>query len=125
MNHIYVRAWRSDHYIGLAELLTTLGRITAEASWELQLDEVAPGPAGSEIEALTQRERVHTRELILAAFPDGQIIDGELRGYTDDTATEPYIIVRAVDSTDWDIECEDPKVYEALKIALPESSDAI
>ncbi|MEV0733619.1 hypothetical protein [Polymorphospora sp. NPDC050346] len=122
MKCIRLHAWRGSHYIGAAELLTTLGRITAELSWELQIDEVAPGPAGARIEALVRQSRVCTSELILAAFLDGQIIDGELRGYVDD-ADEPYIVLRAVDSTDWDIECVDPAVYFAVKTALVNSVD--
>ncbi|MEV0611179.1 hypothetical protein AB0I61_33020 [Polymorphospora rubra] len=124
MKRIRLHAWRGSHYIGATELLTMLGRITAELSWELQIDEVAPGPTGARIEALARQPRVRTRALIVAAFPDGQIIDGELRGYVDGDADEPYIVLRAVDSTDWDIECVDPQVYGALKIALPDSVDA-
>jgi hypothetical protein len=121
MSRLSFRAWRGDHYLGLAELLSALGGLTADASWELRLDEVAPGPQGVELESLAHKARVSTRELILASFPDGQIIDGELRGYTD--AGEPFIVIHAIDSSDWDVECADEKVCAAVKAVYPEAVD--
>src|SRR2546430_821932 len=123
MSRLSFRAWRGDHYLGLAEFLSALGGLTADAWWELRLDEVAPGPQGTELESLAHKPRVGTRELILASFPDGQIIDGELRGYADSSATEPFITIYAVDSSDWDVECADEKLYAAVKAVYPEATD--
>ncbi|MEV0733978.1 hypothetical protein [Polymorphospora sp. NPDC050346] len=127
--HIGLSGWRDGHYVGLAELLAALGRITADASWELRIDEAAPGPEGAAIEALAQRPRVSTRDLILAAFPDGQIIDGELRGYAHllqevvpATAHRPDIVVRAIDGN-WEIECATADLHAAVMAALPDSRD--
>ena len=123
MGRLSWRAWRGDHYIGLAEVLTVLGRITADARWDLELEEVAPGPEGAALEEVAQRPRVGTRDLILAAFP-GQIIDGTLRGYAGPDETAPFLILYAVDSSDWDVETSDEAAYAAVRAAFPEAIDA-
>jgi len=121
MSRTSFRAWRGKHYIGLAEVLCALGRPAADAEWELELDEVAPGPQGDALTALAGRDRATTRELILAAYPDGQIIDGALRAYADG----PLLVLYAVDSTDWDVESADPAVLAAVREAFPEAIDVV
>jgi hypothetical protein len=122
MSRVTLRAWRGKHYIGVAELLCALGRVTADAYWQLELDEVAPGPQGDALEALAEGPRTGTRDLILAAFPDGQIIDGRLLAFAADDATDPTLVLHAVDSSEWDVEASDPAVMSAVREALPDAT---
>lgn len=119
MSRLSFRAWRGKHYIGLAEVLSALGRTTANAVWELRLDEVAPGPEGDRLHTAADGPRIGTRELMLTAFPDGQIIDGELRAFAQPGDAEPLLVLYAVDSTDWDLETTDPAVLAAAREAFP------
>ena len=123
MSRLSFRAWRGKHYVGLAELLCALGGPTADAFWELRIDEVSPGPPGEVLESLAGGPRVTSRDLLLAAFPYGQIIDGEVRGYTAADAPDPFVVVYAVDSTDWDVESTSPAVEAAVREAFPDATD--
>jgi hypothetical protein len=114
-------AWRGDHYVGLAEILGALGDHLAGASWELRLDEVAPGPEGAALEALAARGRVDTAALIAASGSNGQVIDGELRAFGGESG-EPFLVLRAVDSTEWDVESADETVNAAVRAAYPSAS---
>lgn len=123
MSRLSFRAWRGKHYIGLAEVLSALGRKIADAVWELRLDEVAPGPEGDKLRALAGGPRIGTRDLMVSAFPDGQVIDGELRAFASPDDAEPLLVLNAVDSTEWDLETADPAVLAAAREAFPEAVD--
>lgn len=123
MSRVSFRAWRGTHYIGLAELLCALGRTTADALWELKLDDIAPGPEGDSLRAAANGQRISTRELILTAFPDGQIIDGELHAFASSADAEPFLVLYAVDSTEWDLESTDPGTIATVRAAFPEAID--
>jgi hypothetical protein len=122
MTRVTFRAWRGKHYIGVAELLCALGRVIADAYWQLELDEVAPGPQGDALDALPDGPRVGTRDLILAAFPDGQVIDGRLLAFAAPNDAEPLLVLHAVDSSEWDVEAADPAVMAAIREALPDAT---
>ena len=123
MSRLSFRAWRGKHYIGLTELLSALGRRTADMVWELRLDDVAPGPEGERLRAAADGPRISTRDLMLTAFPDGQIIDGELHAFASPGDAEPLLVLYAVDSTEWDLETADPRVLAATREAFPGAAD--
>ena len=123
MSRVSLRAWRGTHYIGLAELLCALGCTTADALWQLKLDDVATGPEGDNLRAMANGRRISTREIILTAFPDGQIIDGELHAFATPADSEPFLILYAVDSTEWDLESADLGTIAAIRAAFPEAVD--
>lgn len=124
MSRVSFRAWRGKHYVGLPEVLAALGRITADAVWELSLDDVSPGPQGDDLTALAGGPRVGTRQLLLAAFPDGQIIDGALRAYAGAADPAPFLTLFAVDSSEWDVESADAGILSAVREAFSTATDA-
>lgn len=112
-------AWIGEHYVSLAELLLTLGRSILSCSWEARVDEIAPHPRANRIEAIVPSQRIGTMELLHLVTPDVQVIDGELRCLRDAGDHEPWISIRAVDSTSWDVESSNEEILEIIRNAFP------
>lgn len=123
MDSITFGAWRGRHYIGLSEIVAALGSIVADLQWDLRFDEVAPGPEGEALEGLVTGRRVTTLQLLEAAFPNGQVIDGELRGHLPDQQG-PALIIRAIDSTEWDITWTDVRMKDVILAAFSNDLDS-
>ena len=51
----------------------------------------------------------------------GRVIDGELSGYRHDRP-DPWIVLRTVDSTWWDVEGEESDVLETLQCHYPDAT---
>ncbi len=98
-----------------------LGSATCNTIWKLRLEDVAPGPERLTLERLTARPWVSTAEIVAAASPNGQIIDGQLSGYADQQAPEPHLVIRAIDSTDWDIEWSDERLGREIKAVFTDA----
>ncbi|NOK39371.1 hypothetical protein HMI49_39995 [Corallococcus exercitus] len=118
MTKISFQAWRSGHYVGLAELLGVLGPHALDLQWKLHLEEVAPHPKARALEAVA--EPLGTPALLQLLTPDVQIIDGELRA---SRAGAHVLVLRAVDGTSWDAESSDPELLGALRQRFPEAVD--
>lgn len=108
-----IRAWRQGHYVGLAELLLVLGRFVYDQSWTMRVVEVAPGPGESFFDAWDPATVVSTYELLHLVTPAVQLIDGSVSSVSCDSEGEPWLTLRAVDSTTWDIETRDLGVIRA------------
>jgi len=82
--------------------------------------EVAPGPGVEALEALDPSVSLDTLELLHLITPRVQIIDGVIESY--DEKEGLILLIRAVDSTSWDIETEDIELLEALQRVYPDGS---
>lgn len=116
-------AWRDEHYIGLAELIVALGATALPLEWKLDLEEIAPHPQEGELRAL-EGSLVGTLRLLRACAPDVQIIDGSASAYSQDSG-QPLVVLRAVDSTWWDVICLDEYSIKPLIESYQQSPDAV
>lgn len=120
MEGITFRAWNDGRYIPLGEILLVLGSRILRFMWTLRLIEIAPHPRSHALEAVRPESSIGTLELIHLVTPDVQIIEGEVFGSVD--GLSPRVVIRAVDSTSWDIETDDEEILSEMRRAY---SDAV
>ena len=116
-----IPAWRDGHYVSLAELLRVLGRLVSGLSWRVSIVEVAPDATAEELEAVSPSDTLDTSQLLHLSTPDVQIIDGMVSGFDAARLHAPVLVLRAVDSTSWDIEYENDEVTAVLRASYPEA----
>jgi hypothetical protein len=114
---ITFHAWTDEHYGTTAEVLGALGERLEHLRWRLEIDEANT----DEPERFDQQKERETAQLI-EFLDDVQIIDGSLEGRRpgDD---EPYVTLRAVDSSWWDVESDDPRLLDAVRAKYPDAFD--
>lgn len=113
-------AWRGDHYVSLHELLDLIGHFFAECRWSVQVNEVAPEPGAELLEDCDSSRLMLLHELIRISAPNIQVIDGEITAIDNDGNAS--LLLRAVDSTSWDIETANT---EALARVRESFGDAV
>ncbi|MFY0573458.1 hypothetical protein ACN28S_03015 [Cystobacter fuscus] len=118
-----MNAWREGHYLNLDELLRVLEQFVMGFTWKLHPGEIAPGPSAERIESVDPEELMNTLDLLRLITPDVQIIDGEILGYAHPGQELPAVVLRAVDSTSWDIESEDEEVLSVIRKVFPDAMD--
>ena len=116
-------AWKDDRYISLAEILLNIGKSLINMQWYAHIDEVAPEPGADKLEALSPMTPINIFELLHLVTPNIQIIDGEIIAKDETKTGNPYLLLRAVDSTSWDIETNLDHIALELKALYPELTD--
>lgn len=119
MPMIEISAWRGKHYIGIAELLLVLGRYIKDLRWRLRVVEAGLGPQEDLLEAWDPAVDMSTYDLLHLVTPRAQLIDGEVEGFMPDESRYPVLILRAVDSTSWDVQSSIQEVLEVIKTEYP------
>jgi len=115
MNGVTFPAWGAGNPIELSVVLELLGDRGRESSWRLRNVEVAPSKTSDRLHALSEQgEAASGEELFRLAAEKPQIIDGELEGTLPD-ADEPWVCIRAVDSTSWDILSHDEALLDRAR----------
>ena len=111
--------------VDLRHVLKALGPRTAKAFW--QASEVtsfseplfATGKKADELELLSvSTDRIDGAALHDLAENVTQVIWGEFRAYDELADMKPWVIVRAIDSTFYEVISSDPAVHDALKRAF-------
>jgi hypothetical protein len=120
MMNLTFAAWKDGHYVSLAELLEAFGDAIASYRWTIRIEEVAPHPKSTTFEKAAGNENLTTERLREIAAWDVQIIDGEIVGHAP-AENAPVVILRAVDSTSWDVSATDDRVIRAIKSAYPDA----
>ncbi|GHO68381.1 hypothetical protein KSC_072730 [Ktedonobacter sp. SOSP1-52] len=126
MKGLTFRAWRDDTPVWLGDLLQALGPEKVEQTkWEMKQLECAGAPLSARsLEEACDQGTILTGTLLLDIAKQGygvQVINGELRGYQQDRP-DPWIVLRAVDSSWWDVECEVNDVLETLRSHYPDAT---
>jgi hypothetical protein len=109
----------------LAQVLAILGPRTARSSWSYRdlwfvtHDEQDLPELEQESDAT---QRLSGQELLAAADRILQVIDGEFAAFDRDEST-PWVVVRAVDSSFWEVESADPHVLEAVRAGFKDVED--
>jgi hypothetical protein len=106
--------------LDLKDLLQLLAPRSLKASWTVQAVKSsnpehewfeATGEGGEKLEALAQRNaRLSGAELAALAANTRQVIWGEFVGFVPTHSDQPWVTIRAVDSTFYEIETDDEAV---------------
>ncbi|NEU13214.1 hypothetical protein G3T14_13865 [Methylobacterium sp. BTF04] len=106
----------------LRHILAALGAQAIECWWMISgvavYDEAfdATGEQAGRLEELAASgRRIKGDRLRDLANGTQQVIWGEFQGYVDASATVPVLIVRAIDSTFYEVATNDPRVLQNLK----------
>ena len=116
----------------LIDVLLSLGRAATNAFWEASgvawkmsgvgskeesLD--ATGTGADELEALaTSGERISGTALLQIARDVRQVIWGEFRSYGSDVSEKPITIIRAIDSTFFEVATKDEAIMRRIRAAF-------
>jgi len=111
--------------VDLSHLLNLLGARAAHSCWEVSdvanrsaAIMVSGEEAADQMEVLARSTgRISGDHLAKLATSVIQVIWGEFRAYEDE-AKFPWVIVRAIDSTWYEVESEEPHVLELIKSAF-------
>lgn len=114
-------AWRKGRYVGLAEVLASLGVLIEGYRWRLIIDWLV----SPETEAITEamaNSPVTTSHLVDLFSGDCQLIDGEFVGYADSPSV-PEVRIRAFDSGHWDVQTDRPELLEKIIMLYPDAQE--
>jgi len=99
----------------VVDILRAIGPQAEQSIWKIDGLECF-GDAAENLHAISDNgDTVDGEKLICLTSRVSQTIDGEILGYRGDTDEQPWIIVRAVDGTSFDVECADPVVLDRLR----------
>lgn len=99
----------------LLDMLKEIKFEIANTTWKVECVECL-GNASEDLHALSDSgEYIPGERLLELALEIYQVIDGEFYGYKKTTLSKPWIVIRAVDSSAFDVECEDTKVLDQYK----------
>lgn len=113
------RMWSDDQLWTLGRLVAALGDSGKSAVWEV-VDRPDNEFAGANPEILygwAKNNRKVSVDRVISATSGTQVIDGEVRGYLTSTL-QPWIVLRAGDSSYWEIETDDLAALELLSSSL-------
>ncbi|MER5624837.1 hypothetical protein ABT061_27770 [Streptosporangium sp. NPDC002544] len=114
-------AWRGGRYVGLAEVLASLGALIESHRWQLIIDWLVSPETEAIVEA-TANSLVTTSHLIDLFSGDCQLIDGELVGYGD-SPSAPEVRIRAFDSGHWDVRTDSSELLEKIIMLYPDAHE--
>lgn len=114
-------AWRGGRYVGLAEVLASLGSVIEDHRWRLIIDWLV----SPELEAITEATAsslVSTREIVELFSVDCQLIDGEIVGHGGSSSV-PEVRIRAFDSGHWDVRTDSSELLEKIVMLYPDAHE--
>ena len=108
--------------IDLRHVLRTLGPHAMQSVWEIAEETsfneplAAVGDEADRLENLSKHSnRIDGTKLLQIAEAVDQVIWGEFRAYESAASDRPWVIVRAVDSTFYEVESDDLTVHNDLQ----------
>ncbi len=115
---------KKDHFLtfDLRDILAEMGSRAVDACWEIsdvasygeELD--ATGDGAGRLESLAiSTTRIAGAELIELAKNISQVIWGEFRAYDERRADTPWAIIRAIDSSFYEVSSSDPSVIGQIR----------
>jgi hypothetical protein len=107
----------------LADILHTMTDDVLASRWTCRGVDALGGPAADELERLSDDEATISGETLLQ-LAEGitQTINGEFGAYKPDD-TQPWLIIRAIDSTAFDVISSDDNVIAAIRRSFSDVAD--
>jgi hypothetical protein len=107
----------------LIDILRLLGSHGVNAEWEIAGVECVGAAAADELHRLGEaRGRVPGGTLLKLAAEVTQVIDGVFAGYRSGE-THPWVVIRAVDSSAYDVESDDEAVLARIRQDFPHAAE--
>ena len=106
----------------LIDILRVLGSRIESSRWKVHGLEVTGRSADRLYEISDNGRVINGNELIAIATDLLQTIDGEFEAF-DNSSPEPWLVIRAVDSSEFDVECDDPWVHQKLIESFTDITD--
>lgn len=109
--------------VDLRHVLDVLGQRALESTWRIRGLWSLPESESNSLERLAhQQEPVPGRALKVAADAVDQVIDGEFRAF-EPGASEPWVIVEAVDSSYYTVRSADEAVLASIRDRFSDVSE--
>jgi hypothetical protein len=103
--------------VDLLDLFRVLRSALDDVEWSISGLELS-GPGAEELYDIEQRrERISTATLEPLAEKLGQVIDGEFAAHQKG-AVVPFLKLRMVDSSSWDVSTDEPQLLERVRRAF-------
>jgi hypothetical protein len=116
-----ISAWNNDKYISLEEILRAMEHLVVGFTWWLRVLETAPEPGSEVLNDVNPELPMSYADLLTLVTPNLQIIDGEAIARDEIHNSNKYVIIRAIDSTSWDVETEMNGIVSAILHAYPDA----
>jgi hypothetical protein len=101
--------------LDLRDILRLIGPEAETAEWQVSEVEALDGKAAQELEDLSDRKlKIPGHVLLRLSDNVGQIINGCFEAYRNQ-ASEPWIVIRAVDSSAFDVETDSETLIEQIR----------
>jgi hypothetical protein len=100
----------------LADLLRVLGPRVGAVRWRCDVGQYVSWDDQA-IREFDHSQLIRGEDLLAAADNVRQIIDGEFEAFDDEGL--PWVLLRAVDSSWWDVETADPSVLKTIADQFP------
>jgi len=101
--------------LDLKDILLLLGSQAESSEWQISQVEALGGVWAEKLQRLADKGvRLPGKELVRLASTVTQIVDGIFRGYQRDES-EPWIVIQAVDSSAFDVQCDDNAVIRQIR----------
>ena len=105
--------------VDLVDILHLLGSQAQNSKWEISEVECVGAAADALHKLSDSKARVPGHTLLQIAAHLTQVIDGEFTGYCEGEK-QPWVIVRAVDSSAYDVQSEDEDVLAQIRCRFKE-----
>lgn len=130
MKGLRIKDLRDDRCLAfdLKDLLAAIGPSAKSAFWrctELWCLPEEPNEEGM-LEALYDTgTRIHGGEMVALADRTRQVIDGTFQGYRELVERDPWVVLRAVDSSWWEVFSVDEPVLTKLRVRFHDVEDLV
>jgi hypothetical protein len=116
------RAWQHGRrYVGLNEIVQNLGALSSDLLWRLRIVDAGLSPASDQLEAIPWSRLFTSQELKELFSSHAQVVDGEVQGFQTRADVRPRIVIRAADSTWWDVESPEKDVLDTIQAHYPDA----
>jgi hypothetical protein len=112
------------HETELIDILRLLGSRGEDSQWDLEDVEAVGESAADELHHLSAvKQRVAGKDLLRLAREVVQIVDAQFSAY-EDGADHPWIIIRAIDSSAYDVLADNQEVLDRIRRSFRSVVDA-
>lgn len=107
---------------GLVDILRLVGKRALSSQWKCLAVE-AVGNSADQIHEISDSKAWISGDMLVSMASDlVQIIDGKFEAYSEH-ASKPWLIVSAIDGSEYDVETEDRSILDLFKASFSEVKD--
>jgi hypothetical protein len=118
---VTMSAFQGDVPVTFDQILEVLGARGRSAMWRISKLEVAPSGPADRLHAASDLDSALCGDELFALAAGTQVIDGEFEASRGE-GTEPWVLLRAVDGTSWDVVSDDLGVLRDYERSFPDTT---